>query len=141
MGLQRAPTPPREAKVPQYMMDLYHWFRLNNHDRQMMLDEDEDEESGHPRHLPSSSSSPSSKAVIVALTGEDIAELSALNEVDLDGEGEGHDDEEEARLIAAVNGHRRAPSRRRPSQASRVTLNGAASTVVGHKMDNHDHGK
>lgn len=124
-------------------MDLYHWFRLNNHDRQLMLDEDDedDENSGHPRHLPSSSSSPSSKAVIVALTGEDIAELSALNEVDLDGEGEGHDDEEEARLIAAVNGHRRAPSRRRPSQASRVTLNGAASTVVGHKMDNHDHGR
>ncbi|KAH9406087.1 Bone morphogenetic protein 2 [Tyrophagus putrescentiae] len=127
MGLQRAPTPPREAKVPQYMMDLYHWFRLNNHDRQMMLDEDEDE-----------------KAVILDTFPPPPPHLPpklALNEVDLDGEGEGHDDEEEARLIAAVNGHRRAPSRRRPSQASRVTLNGAASTVVGHKMDNHDHGR
>lgn len=128
MGLQRAPTPPPEAKVPQYMMDLYHWFRSNNHDRQLRLaEEDEDEGDDQQSHH-------RSKAVI-ALTGEDIAQLS--NEVSVGDEEE----EEEAKLIAAVNGHHRAPRRRRPSQASRVTLNGAASTVVGHKMNNHELGK
>lgn len=131
MGFQRAPTPPPGAKVPQYMMDLYHWFRSNNHDRQMRLAEEEEyDDDRQTSHRPSNA--------VIALTGEDIAQLSS-NEVSVGDEGE--QEEEEAKLIAAVNGHHRAPRRRRPSQASRVTLTGAASTVVGHKMNNHDEGK
>lgn len=122
MGLISKPSPPAHHKVSEHMLDLYHWFRRSNRERPLLEDASEDT---------LYSKSPNA---VMGLVSEDLRNLGRPGDP-YDAEEEA---EEESRLIERINGHHRAPTQRRPSQVSRVTLNGPTSTIISHKMKDHD---
>lgn len=138
MGMNRKPRPANHHKVPDYMLDLYKWFRqgyIANQQERDLLRDDGDEDNF--QHKPISSAGAASQ-VLLALTSEDLSDISTqqpsvdFNEVD----------EDEMDMINQISQHHRVPRKRRQTQASRVTLQGPANTIISHKLSiDHPTGK
>lgn len=116
MGISKRPNPAKHHKVPEYIIDLYRWFKQSTdqiaHSKQEdELDNDQDDENVDNKMQSNS---------LIGLTTEDLYDIQnslPYNHNDYDGPIEHH------RLIR----------RRRSTQLSRVTLQGPSTTVISHK--------
>lgn len=128
LGLKEKPNLARHHKVPEYMLDLYRWFREGYIANQLEGGEDSEDDTP-PVHKPAGDS----RKAIVALTAADLTDIGGPPSVDFEEE-----DEEEATVMRQISQHHRSPRKKRQAQMSRVTLNGPANTVISHKIH---HGK
>ncbi|KAH7642038.1 Bone morphogenetic protein 2, partial [Dermatophagoides farinae] len=116
MGISKRPNPAKHHKVPEYIIDLYRWFKQSTdqiaHSKQEdELNNDQDDENVDNKMQSNS---------LIGLTTEDLYDIQNSlphNHNDYDGPIEHH------RLIR----------RRRSTQFSRVTLQGPSTTVISHK--------
>lgn len=131
LGFNSRPNPSRKHKVPQYMLDLYFWFRQthleSNRERERIRDEEDEDE--HSTELSDSNSQ------VIALTNTDLDDVHRYQEHIL---AELLADEEERKLFHALHKHHRLDSKRQPSQAPRVSLNGPVNSILSHKLRDHD---
>ncbi|OTF71641.1 hypothetical protein BLA29_007544 [Euroglyphus maynei] len=110
MGIPKRPNPAKHHKVPEYLIDLYRWFKQNTdvsaHYKQQSDELDDDDQNDDQTQSNS----------LIGLTTEDL--------YDIQNPIQHHQDDYE---------HHRLIRRRRSTQLSRVTLQGPSTTVISHK--------
>ncbi|KAH9419519.1 Bone morphogenetic protein 2 [Dermatophagoides pteronyssinus] len=112
MGIPTRPNPAKHHKVPEYLIDLYRWFKENNDGSAHYKQEDELDDHQDNENVVDQMQSNS----LMGLTTEDL--------YDIQNSFPHHQNDYE---------HHRLIRRRRSTQLSRVTLQGPSTTVISHK--------